>query len=128
MYQIRINAIDGGGYEMQVGCQRFFYGTHAAMVAELNNYLEKPQKTEAQYNRFKAQLSDAKDVNPLRTTFGAGGMLSPGTLSPAQPGFTYQEPIHELRFNHNPSTFTGPSTGEIRSADSMRNMAGAIRP
>ena len=130
MYQIRINALEGGGYEMQVGCQRFFYGTHAAMMTELSNFMEHPEIVERQYNRFKAQISDAKDANPLRTTLGAGGEWAPGTLSPAQPGFTYTEPINGIRFNPNSAggTFNGPSTGEIRSADVMRNMTGAIRP
>ena len=128
MYQIRINAIDGGGYELQIGCQRFFYGTREAMMIELQTYMDKPQKTEEQYNRFKAQISDAKDANPLRTTLG--GEWAPGTLSHAQPGFPYTEPINGIRFNPNSAsgTFNGPSTGEIRSADVMRNMTGAIRP
>lgn len=130
MYQIRINALEGGGYEMNVGCQRFFYGTHAAMMTELSNFMEHPQIVERQYNHFKAMISDAKDANPLRTTLGAGGEWAPGTMInrdpgamrpgsvyPANPpGFEYQEPIHELRFNNiHPSTFTGPSTtGAIR--------------
>lgn len=109
MYQIRINAIDGGGYEMTVGCQRFFYGTHVAMVAELNNYLETQQKTEAQYNRFKSMASDVKDHNPLRTTIGAGGEWAPGSLSPAQPVFTYREPIDGTRLS--PNSYGGTLTG-----------------
>lgn len=144
MYQIRINALEGGGYEMNVGCQRFFYGTHAAMMTELSNFMEHPQIVERQYNHFKAQISDAKDAsaNPLRTTLGGGsewapgtvinrdlGAMRPGSVYPANtPGFEYQESIHGIRFTNSPKIFTGPSTGEISSADGMSNMAGAIRP
>lgn len=119
MYQIRINAIEGGGYEMNVGCQRFFYGTHAAMMTELSNFMEHPEIVERQYNRFTTgQTRSAEaNVNPLRTTLGGGSW---GGLTQAGPsGFEYREPIDGIRFTNGPHSFIEPNTntlGQIRGA------------